>query len=134
MASSALIDTLGFLGSGIVAASAPLQLYKSCTSQSTKDLGWAYLLSYITGIYLIFVYALLADLPPIYVPICVEIVCATNTLFLKIKLDVLMKKKYSREFGTDTSEDKDSDSSKDVIIEVSKRKASDSEVELMVKS
>jgi uncharacterized protein with PQ loop repeat len=104
MVSSIVIDALGYAGGSIVASSAPLQLYKSYITQKTGDIAWTWILSYITGILLIFVYAILLDLPPVYIPLCLEITSSSLLLMLKIKLDLLGKAEYTKEVSVQTKQ------------------------------
>ncbi len=54
--------------------------------------------------WLIFVYAILADLPPVWCPIILEISASTLLLLLKVKLDVLDKKEYTSTTAVQTGE------------------------------
>ena len=105
MADRAFVDALGFIGGITIALSAPLQLYRSCRTRSTKDISFGWITSYLVGIYLICVYGILARLPPIWGPVLLEIVCGTALMVLKVKLDLFEKKTYSRTIGTQTGLD-----------------------------
>lgn len=96
------VDLIGYIGSSAVAFSAPLQLRKSWKSESTGDISWKWITSYLLGISLILVYAVLEDLPPVWGPICLEISCSSMLLFLKIKYDLIQKKAYFVEMSTQT--------------------------------
>ena len=102
MADPAFVDALGFIGGITIALSAPLQLYRSCQTRSTKDISFGWITSYLIGIYLICIYGILANLPPIWGPVLLEIFCGTALMVLKVKLDLFEKKSYSRTIGTQT--------------------------------
>lgn len=104
VSSSFWVDLVGYIGSTTVAISAPLQLRKSWKRQSTGDISWKWITSYLTGICLIFVYAVILDLPPVWGPICLEISCSFMLLLLKIKYDLVQKKVYTVEVSTQTGE------------------------------
>lgn len=96
------IDLIGYIGSSSVALSAPLQLRKSWNSESTGDISWKWISSYLLGICLIFVYAVIENLPPVWGPILLEISCSFMLLLLKIKYDLIQQKTYFMEMGTQT--------------------------------
>jgi hypothetical protein len=96
------IDLIGYIGSSAVAISAPLQLRKSWNRESTGDISWKWISSYLCGICLIFVYAVIEDLPPVWGPICLEISCSGMLLLLKIKYDIIQHKSYFVEMSTQT--------------------------------
>lgn len=68
MANAEVIDVIGTLGGCIIAISAPMQLYKSWESQSTKDISWLWISFYFCGITFLYAYAWMASLPPIWGP------------------------------------------------------------------
>ena len=103
--SSVTIDILGYVGGILVASSAPMQLYKSCKYQSTRDLAWSWLSLYISGISLIFVYGVMANLPPVWIPLCLELSSTFLLLGLKIKLDIVDSVEYSKDASCQTGED-----------------------------
>lgn len=96
------IDLIGYVGSSAVALSAPLQLRKSWKRESTGDISWKWISSYLLGICLIFVYAVIENLPPVWGPICLEISCSGMLLLLKIKYDLIQQKTYTAEMSTQT--------------------------------
>eukprot|EP00944_MAST-04C_sp_MAST-4C-sp1_P003596 g3596.t1 len=71
----------------------------------TKDISFGWITSYLIGIYLICIYGILANLPPIWGPVLLEIFCGTALMVLKVKLDLFEKKSYSRTIGTQTGAD-----------------------------
>ena len=101
------IDLIGYIGSSAVALSAPLQLRKSWNRESTGDISWKWISSYLIGICLIFVYAVIENLPPVWGPICLEISCSFMLLLLKIKYDLVQQKTYFIEIGTQTDTEGD---------------------------
>lgn len=96
------IDIIGYVGSSSIALSAPLQFRKSFKCESTGDISWKWIFSYLLGICLIFLYSVLLDLPPVYGPMCVEIFFSFLLLLLKIKYDVIQHKTYFMEMSTQT--------------------------------
>ena len=103
--SAATIDILGYVGGILVASSAPMQLYKSCKYQSTRDLAWSWVALYVSGISLIFVYGIMANLPPIWIPLCLELSSTILLLGLKVKLDIIDHVEYSKDVACQTGED-----------------------------
>jgi uncharacterized protein with PQ loop repeat len=95
-------DVIGYIGGSIVASSAPLQLYKCFTTQSTKDISWMWIANYLTGILCIFIYAQLENIPPVWVPLCLEISSTCLLLCLKSYLELLEHKVYVNEVSTQT--------------------------------
>ena len=104
MVSTTVIDAVGFAGGITVASSAPFQLYKSWTTQSTRDISWFWISCYLLGVILIFIYSLLADLLPVRVPLCLEISASGALFLLKVKLDLVSKKQYCQEIGCQTGD------------------------------
>jgi uncharacterized protein with PQ loop repeat len=96
------IDLIGYVGSSAVAVSAPLQLRKSWKSESTGDISWKWISSYLFGICLIFIYAIIEDLPPVWGPILLEITSSFMLLMLKVKYDLIQHKTYAVEMSTQT--------------------------------
>ena len=93
---------IGYIGSSTVAVSAPLQLHKSWQSGSTGDISWKWMLSYLFGVCLIFVYAIIEDLPPVWGPGLLEMSSSIMLLILKIKYDLIQHKTYAVEMSTQT--------------------------------
>ena len=101
---SSVFDAIGFIGGITVALASPFQLFKSVRTKSTRDISFGWITSYLLGIYLLFIYSFLSDLPPIWIPVLLEITCGTALFVLKIKLDIFENKSYTREIGTQTDE------------------------------
>jgi uncharacterized protein with PQ loop repeat len=112
MVNPVIIDVLGYAGGTIIALSAPSQLYKSWKTQSTRDIAWTLMCLYITGIYLLYIYAHLADIMPVWIPCTIEVTSSTLLFMLKFKLDYLDSVTYVKESSTQTK-DKDKDKDKD---------------------
>ena len=99
------VDLIGYIGSSTVAVSAPLQLRKSWNRESTGDISWKWITTYLLGICLIFVYAVIEDLPPVWGPILLEISSSFLLLLLKIKYDLIQRKVYVVDMSTQTDFD-----------------------------
>lgn len=98
------INILGYLGGTIIASSMPLQVYQAYSNGSTSDISWKWLTGYITGLTLIFCYAQLERLPPVWGPLCLEISSTLVLICLKIKYDVIDHRVYSCEIATQTDD------------------------------
>lgn len=96
------IDLIGYIGGSIIASSMPLQVYQSYNRGSTYDISWKWLFGYVTGILLLFIYAHLKNIPPVWGPLCLEITSTFILILLKIKYDIIEHKVYSIEISTQT--------------------------------
>jgi uncharacterized protein with PQ loop repeat len=103
MVSAGLIDFLGYFGGYMTAAASPFQLLKCIRTWSTNDISWVGLSSFVTGLTILLVYGVLAELPPVWIPITFEMSCSTSILILKIWIELVEGKEYACEMGTQIS-------------------------------
>ena len=101
------INLIGYLGGSIIASSMPLQVYQSWKRGTTNDISWKWLSGYITGISLLFIYAQLSNLPPVWGPLCLEISSTLMLILLKIKFDIIEHKVYTFNSSTQTDFDQE---------------------------
>jgi uncharacterized protein with PQ loop repeat len=100
MVSAGLIDFLGYFGGYMTAAASPFQLLKCIRTWSTNDISWVGLSSFVTGLTILLVYGVLAELPPVWIPITFEMSCSTSLLILKVWIELVEGKEYVCEMGT----------------------------------
>lgn len=80
-------QTIGMMGSFVIASSLVPQMHKVYTTKSAKDISLRFQILYIFGIALILVYGFGEDLWPIYVPASVEELAGIVMLFMKLYYD-----------------------------------------------
>lgn len=94
---------LGYVGGYMISCSAPFQLYQSWQLQSTKDLSWRWVCTYLTGAILLFAYTCHEDVRPVWIPMTLEVSCTALLLSLKFWLEVVRRKRYAVDAETQTS-------------------------------
>ncbi len=115
MVSTATVDAIGYIGGYVVALASPAQLIKGLRTWSTKDISWIWVSQFLCGLILLFTYGLLADLPVIWIPICLEIFCAASILSLKTWIEVVEGKVYALEAACQTGDGEASDGEEKVL-------------------
>lgn len=87
MPSTAVVNTIGSLGGGILSACLIPQLWRLYRTRSAGDLAYLYLLAYCSGLFLTFLYLYWEGATVAWVCILVEIACALLVLGAKLYLD-----------------------------------------------
>tara|TARA_A100001015_G_C14612614_1_gene564792 strand:- start:116 stop:508 length:393 start_codon:yes stop_codon:yes gene_type:complete len=93
-------------GTYLLAVSLPKPTQWKCALSNTSFIRmqrFTGIISYLLGIYLLFVYAFYFNLPPIWAPVLLEITCGTTLFILKVKLDIFENKTYTRTIATQTN-------------------------------
>jgi hypothetical protein len=93
---------LGYVGGYVISLSAPLQLFRSWELQSTRDLSWRWICTYLTGTILLFAYTCHEDVRPVWIPMTLETSCTFLLLLLKFWLEVIRHKQYTMDAATQT--------------------------------
>jgi hypothetical protein len=93
---------LGYVGGYVISFSAPFQLYRSWDLQSTRDLSWRWVCTYLTGTILLFAYTCHEDVRPVWIPMTLEVSCTFLLLVLKFWLEVVKHKQYATDAATQT--------------------------------
>ncbi|KAG7395519.1 hypothetical protein PHYBOEH_003659 [Phytophthora boehmeriae] len=94
-------QTIGMMGSFVIASSLVPQMHKVYKTKSAKDISLRFQLLYIFGIALILVYGFGEDLWPIYVPASVEELAGIVMLFMKLYYDHWSIKSGAADAGND---------------------------------
>lgn len=82
---SSFIETIGFLGGGIVAISLAPQVIKAWKTKSTKDISITWNLIYLVGLILWVIYGSLTQSAPVAIMMGLEALMALSLLILKIR-------------------------------------------------
>lgn len=99
------IEIIGFVGGYVVAISSPFQLAKCLRTWKTRDVSLMWILNYLSGLLLIFVYGLLMKLPAIWVPIILEITCSTGIFVLKVYIEFIEGVVYAKDVACQTADE-----------------------------
>ena len=86
----------------MMAASTPFQVMHVFKKKSTRDISWFWIAQYTAGLSMIYIYAHLENLAPVWIPMSIELACVFTLFFYKVKLDLIQKKIYSEDAATQT--------------------------------
>ena len=104
MVSPGATDALGYVGASLLASAAPIQFLNCIKTRSAATISFLWLFVFLCGLTLLIAYAIILDLPPVWVPLIVEIVFTTATILLKAKYELFDKVIYCQDKASQTQE------------------------------
>ena len=78
------METIGFIGGTITSLGGVPQIYKIVKTKQTRDISWAMLLAWLSGLSLTTVYAFSIKAPPIIVNSVISLVNTATIISLKV--------------------------------------------------